>query len=76
MHVKPEEFRTTRELAREVASCLEALRKGDVEKIVVTQNGKPAAILIDVATFENMLKRLDNPGDEFAKALDELGGYR
>jgi PHD/YefM family antitoxin component YafN of YafNO toxin-antitoxin module len=46
-------------LAREVASCLEALRKSDVEKIVVTQNGKPVAVLLNIETFEAFARLAD-----------------
>jgi prevent-host-death family protein len=69
MQVKPEEFRTTRELAREVVACLEAVRSGDVEKIVVTQNGKPAGVLLGVEAYERLVHDADTLRDQLAGQL-------
>jgi len=53
MHVKNEELRTARELAREVTTILDALGNGDIEKIVVMRGGKIAGVLITPETYES-----------------------
>ncbi len=55
MHVRNEELRTTRELSREVASCVEALKNGDVDKLVITQGGKMVAVMVSPEKFEDLL---------------------
>jgi hypothetical protein len=54
MEVRNEELRTTRELAREISACLDALSSGDVEKIVITKNGKLAGVLITPEKFDQI----------------------
>lgn len=54
MHVRNEELRTTRELAREVSAVLEGLNNGDVEKIVVTQNGKFRGVIITPNRYDEL----------------------
>jgi prevent-host-death family protein len=55
MEVRNEELRTTRELAREVSACLDALNKGDLKKIVVTKNGKLSGVLISVEEYDRLV---------------------
>lgn len=52
MQVRNEELRTTRELARETNSIIDALARGDVEKVVVTQSGRLRAVILSVERFE------------------------
>jgi hypothetical protein len=54
MQVKNEELRTTRELARETSAVLDALSKGDVQKIVVTQGGKIKAVIITPDHYDDL----------------------
>jgi hypothetical protein len=54
MEVRNEELRSTREVAREISACLDALNAGDVEKIVITKNGKFAGVLITPERFDEL----------------------
>lgn len=53
MQVRNEELRTTREVAREINSILDAISNEDVEKIIVTDRaGKMRAVIITVESYE------------------------
>ena len=54
MQVKNEELRTTREVAREINATLDSLNSGDVEKIVITQQGKMRGVIITPESFDAM----------------------
>jgi hypothetical protein len=54
MEVHNNELRTTREVAREVNSILDALSSGDVAKVVVTQNGKFRAVIITPEEYDDL----------------------
>jgi PHD/YefM family antitoxin component YafN of YafNO toxin-antitoxin module len=55
MHVSNEETRTTREVAREVNSILDALANGDVEKIVImNRTGKIAGVIISPQRYDTL----------------------
>lgn len=54
MEVHNNELRTTRELAREVNSILDALSARDVDKVVVTQGGKFKAVIITPDHYDNL----------------------
>lgn len=54
MQVRNEELRTTRELAREVVSILDALSAGDMQKVVVTQQGKMRAVIITPEQYDDL----------------------
>ena len=34
------------------ASCIDALQQGDVEKLVITQAGKPVVVMVSVEQFD------------------------
>lgn len=55
MQINAEEIRTTREVAREINSIIDALNKGDVEKIVVMNRaGRMAAIIVSPQRYDAM----------------------
>jgi prevent-host-death family protein len=67
-----EDFKTVKELASQTEAILQAVRQGD-RAVVVTQDGKPAAVLLDVAKYEWMvhlltLSRLLMEGEASARA--------
>lgn len=52
MDIRNNELRTTREAMRELNAILDQLRKGDIEKMVLTQKGKIRGVLISPESFE------------------------
>jgi hypothetical protein len=54
MEINNRELRSTRELARETNSILEALSAGDLQKVVVMKGNKAAAVIVTVETFERL----------------------
>lgn len=54
MEINNRELRSTRELARETNSILDALSSGDLQKIVVTKNGKIAAVIITPDYYDDL----------------------
>src|SRR6266567_4003836 len=53
-----EEFRTAAELGEDPEGVLKRLRKTG-RPVNITLNGKPAAVILDVATFERMVRALN-----------------
>src|SRR5436305_8363039 len=53
-----EDFRTAEELANQTPAILEEVRK-QKRPVVVTQDGKPAAVLLDVERYEWMVHLLN-----------------
>jgi len=55
MHVRNEELRTTRELAREVNPILDSLSSGELAKVVVTdRSGKMRAVMITPEEYDDL----------------------
>jgi len=55
MHVRNEELRTTRELAREVNPILDSLSSGELAKVVVTdRSGKMRAVMVTPEEYDNL----------------------
>lgn len=53
-----EDFKTVEELRAAPEAILEQVKKNG-QPVVITAHGKPAAVLLDVATFERMLRTLN-----------------
>lgn len=56
-----EDIKTVSELKKNLRAVLDQIR-GTGRPVVVTVNGKPDAVLIDVATYERKLKSLNLVG--------------
>ena len=69
MEVRNEELRSTREVAREISACLDALKAGDVEKIVITKNSKMVGVLITPERYDQM----NPPAPKFDPLDERLG---
>lgn len=52
MQVRNEELRTVREFVREPTSCLDLLESKNLDKIILTQKGKPRAVIVSVEEYE------------------------
>ena len=53
-----DDFKTVSELASQTEEILEQARRSG-RPLAITKDGKPAAVLLDVATFERMLRTLN-----------------
>lgn len=55
MKVDNRELVSARDLSRNYSQLIDAIEKGEVEKVVVTKNGKMEAVLIPVAHYEKLI---------------------
>lgn len=58
LQVHNDELTTMREAARDLPRKLEALERGDVEKLVVTQRSKMRAVVVSVDRYAEIERQL------------------
>lgn len=54
MEVGNKELRSTREVARELGAIVEQLESGQLEKVVITRNGRFVGVIITPERYEEL----------------------